>query len=284
MTKFIEPETANYYWLETVQNTVRCSTVWAILVNPVSWFFIAYKWCDMFQMEIIFNHRCSRLVWLCRYIHVSGPHFTLQDHKPVFMRWVSESMFSVCVCVCVCVFVCVCMLIHAVLFLSLPADSVSVQPDAVQHAQHCGPKEKAVSTCTCVHTNTHTYTYTQRSNQQKWDKQGHSGAEGRAGSADKLNNLTQQALWMETSAESVSQTHTHTHTHKHTFTHTHARTHTNTYTHTHSRTHTLTHSEGRVECVTLVQPMCVKCWFSSAAEFEQGQHEKEKACWNTKVL
>lgn len=120
-------------------------------------------------------------------------------------------------------------------------------------------KESCEYTCThtmCT-TRAYTHTHTQWTNQQKWDKQGHSGAEGRAGSADKLNNLTQQALWMETSAESVRYTHT--------------------------CAHIFAHSEGREECMTLLQPVCVKCWFSFVAESEQGRREKEKAKWNTKV-
>lgn len=51
------------------------------------------------------------------------------------------------------------LLIHTLLVLSLPADSVSVQPDAVQHTQHCGPKEKAVSRHTPTHTEPCTNTH-----------------------------------------------------------------------------------------------------------------------------
>lgn len=50
------------------------------------------------------------------------------------------------------------LLIHSLLVLSLPADSVSVQPDAVQHTQHCGPKEKAVSRHTPTHRAVHKHT------------------------------------------------------------------------------------------------------------------------------
>lgn len=103
-------------------------------------------------------------------------------------------------------------LIHPVFFfspLSLPADSVSVQSDAVRHAQHRGPKEKAVSTCKIhppaspqkktawkkkkpSHTSRRVRAHHRHIGEQstKVRQTGLSGPDGRAGSADTLNNLT----------------------------------------------------------------------------------------------
>lgn len=47
--------------------------------------------------------------------------------------------------------------------------------------------------------------------------------------------------------------------------------------------HCVCEASARVRDPTL-QPVCAKCWFSFAAECEQGQREKVAARWNTKVL